>query len=1581
MAAPEPITTYNGGAEPQLDATISITSILADNGDGTIIQGQNTTIEGVLATNGTLTYDLAYQEGGGVSALKLYARPVSADGMYGQSVFLGDATLTPTGETIAGETIYDWTDDVSTASLSSGIYDLEAFAYTSITAADPDFPVASFSNTNNHPYFEYISVVPSDNESPPQAPIAADAGSGELSTDGRYFVFTSNSQTYEMDLQTGTQTALSAGQTPVGTFAAGQTIDSAALQFQQFQNNNYGSLVEVYQHTITSANGAYTFGAIGADHPYVAQGLQPYDNSDYYTGYDAELYPVVTDEATGLTQLLTGFGQNPSPDDGPEGIPVAVSDDGTTVLVENDYLNGLGDQAGSGYYIVHLPAAQSAPSDIFSDVSAATSGPLGGEYLWSNAANWSAGLPANGDSVTLAGYGIDDIATLSLASLNAGEEGAEITGGYLSVNTVTIGNDAGFEADSEITGGAVTIDIGTISGTNAFFEATGANARLVISDSAQLADHYDVSDGGMIVLDNLASTADFEIKDGLGTLALVTPGATIAGSVDGIAPGDVLELPGTTVSHIDFGDTLDSTTTVSVTTNSGIYVFTEASFEGASNYQAAPDTSTGLEAITFTSASTGLDTFSGQAADSSGQFLWSNAANWSAGVPVNGSGAMLSASGRDDIATLSLTSLVSTGAFTAVDGSLLSISTLVSDSATGLEADSEIAGGSSTVSVLLGTITGSGGLYVADGAHASIEVLDSAEPDEIYQAEDGGRIVLDSLSSGSKFGFVGDSTLALVLPGASTSALIDAIAPGDVLELPGTAVEGISFGTNSLEVTTSSGIYDFTNVTYGATVGGYIAGVDSATGLEAITFTSPLPPDTFQDKSTNADAIEPLNGAYLWSDSGNWVAGVVPVNGNNVSETVLNGIDDLDNLSLSGLTLAGILDLIGEHLTLGNVLNNGYLIAQGDVLNPGVTITVNGVTTGGDAGDYIADGSGAVLIDNVPINTGYLFADGGGLLEINSAPGAAAISYGASFLGYYNGPATVALSHPGATITTALYDLEREDVLELPGTSVSAVHFGTASLTITTNAGTYDFTDVSYDGSVTGYVASIDPATGLEAITFTGAPDPTTDVFYGSVNHGDYPTLTGELWSTDENWENKVPRNGDAVDIEYSGYVVYGGISYPDVSADDIAGLSLSSMAVSSEARVLIYDQLTLGALTIAAGANVDDESVVTVEGSTSNDGTISTDPSTIIFDGAVTGTGTIEISAGSDVIFYGSVASTETIEFLSNTGTLTLADPTEFDAKIIGTGIEIVICYLRGTRIQTPEGQVNVETLKIGDTVVTHFGGVQPIKWIGWQSYARRFVKNNRDQLPVRIEAGALGENLPARELYVSPGHSMLIDGTLVLAKSLVNGLTITQHYAPEEIHYYQIELETHDCVLAEGAWSETYADSEGMRNKFHNAREFFTLYPDYRAPAEPQLCAPRPQSGAALDEALRSIVLRAAIGEVTGALLGWIEDIGEDGIRGWAQDGENLELPVLLEVLIGEQVVHTILACDHRGDLAEAGIGQGRCSFLCKLPAGIPPDRLGEVWIKRAADGAALPYSPELQARVGLHYCAPRADQRHPL
>jgi hypothetical protein len=296
--------------------------------------------------------------------------------------------------------------------------------------------------------------------------------------------------------------------------------------------------------------------------------------------------------------------------------------------------------------------------------------------------------------------------------------------------------------------------------------------------------------------------------------------------------------------------------------------------------------------------------------------------------------------------------------------------------------------------------------------------------------------------------------------------------------------------------------------------------------------------------------------------------------------------------------------------------------------------------------------------------------------------------------------------------------------------------------------------------------------------------------------------------------------------------------------------------------------------------------------------------------------------------------------------------------------------CYLPGTRILTPTGEEFIENLQRGERVVTRFGGIQKIKWIARQSFRAAAVRGNREHLPVRLRAGSLGHGLPARDLYVAPGHSMLIEGSLILAQALVNGITITQDECPERIDYLQIELEGHDCVIAEGTWSETYADWEEGRERFHNAAEFHALFPEYRAPDTPVLCAPRPERGAALETLLRPVVARASQDIVPGPLSGYIERVrGDWKLDGWAHDASHPELPVLLEIVLEGQVIGSVLACDLRADLLKAGFGQGRCSFTFISPIKLRPALLATLQVRRALDGAPVPVSKSILGAAPEH------------
>ena len=178
-----------------------------------------------------------------------------------------------------------------------------------------------------------------------------------------------------------------------------------------------------------------------------------------------------------------------------------------------------------------------------------------------------------------------------------------------------------------------------------------------------------------------------------------------------------------------------------------------------------------------------------------------------------------------------------------------------------------------------------------------------------------------------------------------------------------------------------------------------------------------------------------------------------------------------------------------------------------------------------------------------------------------------------------------------------------------------------------------------------------------------------------------------------------------------------------------------------------------------------------------------------------------------------------------------------------LGDTLVSLACYTPGTLIATPAGAVAAGRLRIGDCVTTLDGEAKAIVWIGRRSYAGRFLARQPHLLPVRIQAGALGNGLPRRDLLVSPCHAMFLDGVLVPAGSLVNGTTIRQETRAERVDYVHIELAQHDVIFAEGAPSETFLDDD-TRNAFHNVSEYAALYGDCSAP-EPIYYAPRLTDG----------------------------------------------------------------------------------------------------------------------------------------
>jgi hypothetical protein len=154
--------------------------------------------------------------------------------------------------------------------------------------------------------------------------------------------------------------------------------------------------------------------------------------------------------------------------------------------------------------------------------------------------------------------------------------------------------------------------------------------------------------------------------------------------------------------------------------------------------------------------------------------------------------------------------------------------------------------------------------------------------------------------------------------------------------------------------------------------------------------------------------------------------------------------------------------------------------------------------------------------------------------------------------------------------------------------------------------------------------------------------------------------------------------------------------------------------------------------------------------------------------------------------------------------------------------------CYLRGTKILTFAGERRIEELVIGDLVETARGDQCPIKWIGRQRFRNAIGSDWQEcVMPVRISRFALDDQVPRKDLYLSPAHSLFIDGVLIPAIHLVNGTSIVQGMPEgvEEIDYFHIELETHQVIFAEGALAETLLVTSD-REMFDNFVEYERLY-----------------------------------------------------------------------------------------------------------------------------------------------------------
>jgi hypothetical protein len=202
----------------------------------------------------------------------------------------------------------------------------------------------------------------------------------------------------------------------------------------------------------------------------------------------------------------------------------------------------------------------------------------------------------------------------------------------------------------------------------------------------------------------------------------------------------------------------------------------------------------------------------------------------------------------------------------------------------------------------------------------------------------------------------------------------------------------------------------------------------------------------------------------------------------------------------------------------------------------------------------------------------------------------------------------------------------------------------------------------------------------------------------------------------------------------------------------------------------------------------------------------------------------TISLNADGTVNILGD-GDTEDFNF-----TYTVANGTNSDTGFVN--VSSIPCFVAGTLIETQDGQRSVETLLLGDLIMTKDDGLQPLRWLG-----QRTVAAQENFAPIRIRANTFGTH---DDLMVSPEHRILIrdclaellfgeDEVLVSAKDLVNDSSVVRCVGGD-VTYVHLMFDKHQVVYSAGLATESFLPGPQTNKSFEKeiVEEICTLFPE---------------------------------------------------------------------------------------------------------------------------------------------------------
>lgn len=436
----------------------------------------------------------------------------------------------------------------------------------------------------------------------------------------------------------------------------------------------------------------------------------------------------------------------------------------------------------------------------------------------------------------------------------------------------------------------------------------------------------------------------------------------------------------------------------------------------------------------------------------------------------------------------------------------------------------------------------------------------------------------------------------------------------------------------------------------------------------------------------------------------------------------------------------------------GDTLSSG-IYTGADTTTPGVAPADSGVILStGYARDFTnSDGSSNTNVrTNTSTNTGGTNGDS----DFNALAGAA--TYDASFLEVE--------FVPDGDVLTIDFVLSSEEYPEFANSQyndVVGVWVNGVEAQVSIGDGTASIGNIN-DGTENVYVDNTGDQYNTEMDGFT-----ITLTFVAPVNAGEINTLKiGVADTADSSYDTNLLIAGGSVQTAV-------------VAQDDQEDIAINKTRVID---VLENDTTTAGTLTIT---HINEHAVTagdTVTLATGQQITLNAD-----------GTLTVVTDGDLETVYFNYTA--DNGQGNSDTGLVEIN--------------QTVPCFLRGTLIRTPEGEIPVEDLRPGMEVLTYDNGPQALQWTG----SRRTACTDATA-PIRFAAGSCGNS---RDLYVSPQHRMVVSGplaallfgeeeVLVKAKDLVNDRTIRPAQDMQEAEYFHLLFGSHQILWANGALSESY-------------------------------------------------------------------------------------------------------------------------------------------------------------------------------